>query len=460
VTLIKSISGIRGTIGGTPGENLTPDDIVKFTSAFGLWLQRRNHGKKIAVVTGRDARPSGPVIAGLVNNTLLAMGIDVIDTGLATTPTVEVAVTGTMSAGGIIITASHNPVEWNALKLLNQDGEFLSASEGEEVLSLISSGAIAYARQSDFGNIVTDLSWGDRHIDMILSLEAVNREAVGRRGYRIVVDCINSVGALVLPPLLYKLGVNDIILINSAPDGIFAHNPEPLPENLQEISEKVVSEKADLGIVVDPDVDRLAIVCEDGTMFGEEYTLVAVADYILSLKPGDTVSNMSSTRALKVITEKHGGRHFTAPVGEVNVVGEMKRRNAVIGGEGNGGVIYPEAHYGRDALAGIALFLSLLAERGTLCSELRKSYPMFHISKKKIHAGNSIDFDTLREAALLEFTDATADRRDGLLLEGAGWWIQARSSNTEPVIRIYAEAETSEKAEYLCDKMIQIVKNL
>jgi len=460
VTLIKSISGIRGTIGGRPGENLTPDDIVKFTSAFGFWLQQKNPGRRISVVTGRDSRTSGPVVSCLVNNTLVAMGIDVIDTGLATTPTVEVAVTGSGSAGGIIITASHNPAEWNALKLLNNRGEFLSSSEGEELLSLASSGIISYAIHKDQGNIFTDLSWSERHIDMILSLDAVNRDAVARRNFRIVADCINSVGALVIPPLLYKMGVSDVILINATPDGNFAHNPEPLPENLSEISEKVVTEKADLGIVVDPDVDRLAIICEDGTMFGEEYTLVAVADYILSKNPGNTVSNMSSTRALKVVAEKYGGRHFTSPVGEINVVEEMKRRNAVIGGEGNGGVIYPEAHYGRDALAGIALFLSLLAGKGTGCRELRKSYPEFFISKNKIQIEKSIDFDKLSEIARREFINAVTDRRDGLLIEGSDWWIHARSSNTEPIIRVYAEAATSEKAELLSRRMIQIVKNI
>lgn len=460
MTLIKSISGIRGTIGGRPGENLTPDDIVKFTSAFGFWLQKKNPGRRISVVTGRDSRTTGPVVAGLVSNTLIAMGIDVIDTGIATTPTVEVAVTGSGSAGGIIITASHNPAEWNALKLLNGKGEFLSSAEGEELLSLAASGLISYSMHKEYGKIITDLSWSERHIDLILSLDAVNRKSVAGRNFRIVADCINSVGALVIPPLLYKLGVSDIILINATPDGNFAHNPEPLPEHLSEISEKVVSEKADMGIVVDPDVDRLAIICEDGTMFGEEYTLVAVADYILSKNPGNTVSNMSSTRALKVVAEKYGGRHYTSPVGEINVVEEMKRRNAVIGGEGNGGVIYPEAHYGRDALAGIALFLSLLADRGTGCRELRKSYPGFHISKNKIQVEKSIDFDRLEEIARREFSNAVTDRRDGLLIEGRGWWIHARSSNTEPVIRIYAEAATPDEADILSRRMIQFVKKL
>jgi len=460
MALIKSISGIRGTIGGKPGENLTPADVVKFTSAYGTWLKQRNRGKIIKVVTGRDARHSGEMIANLVNSTLQALGINVTDIGLASTPTVEIAVLFTGADGGIIITASHNPAQWNALKLLNRKGEFLSAAEGEEIIKISSSDNFIFADLQNTGIITKDNSWSIRHADMIMSLELVNREAIKKADFKIVVDCINSVGSLIIPVLFEKLGVSRYILINGTPDGNFAHNPEPLPENLAEISERVVAEKADLGIVVDPDVDRLAMVCEDGSMFGEEYTLVSVADYVLSVTPGNTVSNMSSTRALREITLRHGGKHFISPVGEVNVVEEMKKRGAVIGGEGNGGIIYPVFHYGRDALVGIALFLSHLAVKNKKCSALRKEYPDYYIAKKKISDKSGIDFGKLQEAVKLRFPGVVIDERDGILAESENWWIQVRTSNTEPVIRIYAEGRTMNEAEKLAAEMIDIVKNI
>jgi phosphomannomutase len=382
--LIKSISGIRGTIGGKPGESLTPVDIVKFTSAYGTWLGRRHYNKQLMVVIGRDARRSGSMVNNLVVNTLRSLGIDVTDIGLATTPTVELAVTGTDSSGGIIITASHNPAEWNALKLLNEKGEFLSSSDGTELLKIAESEDFVFAPPDSFGSYVHDDSWSQMHIEQVLALEMVDKHSVKSADLKVAIDCVNSVGGIIIPGLLKSLGVNNIIELNTIPDGNFAHNPEPLPHNLTDISALVAKEKADVGFVVDPDVDRLAIICEDGSMFGEEYTLVAVADYILKNKAGNTVSNLSSTRALKDVTEKYGGCYYTAAVGEINVVEEMKKREAVIGGEGNGGVIYPGLHYGRDALVGIALFLSHLAKSGMKCSELRRTYPDYYIAKKKL----------------------------------------------------------------------------
>ncbi|MBP8959904.1 MAG: phosphoglucosamine mutase [Bacteroidales bacterium] len=460
MTLIKSISGIRGTIGGKPAENLTPPDIVKFTSAFGWWLKEHNHEKKISVVTGRDSRTSGKMIANLVNNSLISLGIDVVDIGMASTPTVEVAVTGTHSAGGIIITASHNPAEWNALKLLNENGEFLSATDAEEILEMADSDDFIYASHKNISNIINDSSWIEKHIEMISEMELTDKDAIKKADFKVVVDCINSVGALIIPELLKKLGVEKIVLINATPDGNFAHNPEPLPENLTELSSRVISENASLGFAVDPDVDRLAIVCDDGTMFGEEYTLVSVADYVLQYFPGNTVSNMSSSRALRDITIKRCGQYFTASVGEINVIEEMKKRNAVIGGEGNGGVIFPAAHYGRDALIGIALFLSYLAKRGLSCKELRKEYPDYFISKKKIEYNKKMDFKKLKEYVKKEFSDSYIDERDGIRVENEDWWIHVRVSNTEPIIRIYAEASSPEKADELTGLMISIVKNL
>jgi len=458
--LIKSISGIRGTIGGRPGESLTPVDIVKFSSAYGTWLGRRHRGKRLMVVIGRDARRSGSMVSSLVSNTLRSLGIDVTDIGLASTPTVEMAVTGTGANGGIIITASHNPAEWNALKLLNEKGEFLSASDGNELLSIAESEDFSYAPLDETGSYVHDDSWSRIHIEQVLALNLVDRKAVANAGFTVAVDCVNSVGGIIVPALLKSLGVKDIVELNTTPDGHFAHNPEPLPANLGEISSLTASSGADVGFVVDPDVDRLAIICEDGSMFGEEYTLVAVSDYVLAVTPGNTVSNLSSTRALKDITEKHGGQYFTAMVGEVNVVEEMKKRGAVIGGEGNGGVIYPALHYGRDAVAGIALFLSHLALSGMKCSELRKTYPDYFMAKKKLDLPEGISFQRILDSVREDFAGHEMDERDGMRIECGNGWVQVRKSNTEPVMRVYAEGPTPEEAEGLADRVIEIVKKV
>lgn len=458
MTLIKSISGIRGTIGGKTGENLTPSDIVKFTAAFGIWVSGRNPGSKTAIVVGRDGRSSGKMVQGIVNSTLQSLGIDVIDLGLATTPTVELAVTGTGSQGGIILTASHNPANWNALKLLDNTGEFLSEKQGLEVLELTASDTLNYAAYDSLGRIIPDNSWNEKHIGLVTRLKLVDVEAIRKAGFKVAVDCINSVGGIIIPMLLKNLGVADIIILNGEPDGNFSHNPEPLPENLEEIAGLVVREKADVGFVVDPDADRLAIICEDGSMFGEEYTLVSVSDYVLSKTPGNTVSNMSSTRALRDITEKHGAEYFASPVGEVNVVEEMKKRNAVIGGEGNGGIIYPELHYGRDALAGIALFLSQLASAGSTCSRLRKTYPGYFITKLKVQIDDQFDFDKLRDDIKKLFTGYRIDLRDGIRVDTESGWVQVRKSNTEPIIRIYAEGPGESEANSLAGRIIDIVK--
>lgn len=458
MALIKSISGIRGTIGGKPGEGLTPVDIVKFAAAYGTWLSRRHTGRRLKVVTGRDARRSGSMVNSMVVNTLLGLGIDVIDIGMATTPTVELAVTGSGSQGGIIVTASHNPAEWNALKLLNEKGEFLSSSDGLEVLDIAGSEDFNFAALDDTGSLINDASWDQKHIDKVLELSLVDVASIRKADFSVAIDCVNSVGGIIVPKLLNALGVTKIIELNTKPDGYFAHNPEPLPQNLTEISALVTNEKADLGFVVDPDVDRLAIICEDGTMFGEEYTLVAVSDYVLQHTPGNTVSNMSSTRALKDVTEKYGKRYFSAAVGEVNVVEEMKKHGAIIGGEGNGGVIYPELHYGRDALAGIALFLSHLSKSGIKCSSLRKLYPEYVIAKKKMALPEGKDFSVILDTLRSIYRDQEIDERDGMRIEHSGGWVQIRKSNTEPVIRIYAEGKTAEEAEYLADNVINIVK--
>jgi phosphomannomutase len=458
MTLIKSISGIRGTIGGRPGESLTPVDIVKFSGAFGSWIKARDK-KALNVVVGRDARISGPMVSNLVISTLRSMGIDVTDLGMATTPTVELAVTGIGAAGGIIITASHNPSQWNALKLLNEKGEFLSSVDGEEVLSLASAENFEFVQSGSEGIRITDNTWGDKHINQILDLDLVDKEAiVANAGFSVAIDCINSVGGIIVPQLLRSLGVKTLYELNTIPDGNFAHNPEPLPDNLTAISGLVSREKADIGLVVDPDVDRLAIICEDGSMFGEEYTLVAVSDYVLKHTPGNTVSNLSSTRALKDVTEKYGCKYFSSAVGEVNVVEEMKRREAVVGGEGNGGVIYPALHYGRDALAGIALFLTHLAKSGMKCSLLRKQYPDYVISKKKMTLQPGVDFVKILDAVRDEFNDTEIDERDGMRIELPGGWIQIRKSNTEPIIRIYAESKTLQEAESLAERVVSIVK--
>lgn len=458
MVLIKSISGIRGTLGGKPGENLTPQDIVKFTAAFGRWIADRNPGVKLTFVVGRDGRASGSMVRGLVNSALQSIGINVIDLGMATTPTVELAVKGTGSAGGIIITASHNPANWNALKLLNQEGEFLSDADGKEVLGIASLDDQEYAPFDSLGVVSSDNTWAERHIDQVLGLELVDTDAIKKAGLTVAVDCINSVGGIVLPSLLKRLGAKETILLNGEPDGRFAHNPEPLPENLAGISGMVVREKADLGFVVDPDVDRLAIICEDGSMFGEEYTLVSVADYVLSRTPGNTVSNMSSTRALKDITEDHGGSYFSSAVGEVNVVEEMKLRKAVIGGEGNGGIIYPELHYGRDALAGIALFLSHLSRCGMSCSALRRKYPDYFIAKKKVTLGEGADLQGIFMEIEDKFSGYKIDKRDGLKIETSSGWVQVRKSNTEPIVRIYAEEKSENEADKLAGEIIAIVK--
>jgi phosphomannomutase len=458
MALIKSISGIRGTIGGKPGESLSPLDIVKFAAAFGTWVQLRHNNKTLRVIIGRDARKSGSMVNNLIITTLRSLGINVTDLGMATTPTVEMAVTGLAADGGIIITASHNPAEWNALKLLNESGEFLSSDDGMKVLEIASSENFIFVPNDLTGNIEYDDSWGMKHIDQVLSLKLVDVKSIKAAGFTVAIDCINSVGGIILPQLLHSLGVDNIIELNTTPDGNFAHNPEPLPENLKDISELVVKGKADIGFVVDPDVDRLAVVCEDGTMFGEEYTLVSVSDYILKNTPGNTVSNLSSTKALKDITVSYGCTHYSSAVGEVNVVEEMKRRNAVIGGEGNGGVIYPELHYGRDALAGIALFLSHLAKSKMKCSSLRKIYPTYVIAKKKLTLSPEANFNHITDSVKNHFKGHRIDERDGLWIEDKSGWVQIRKSNTEPIIRIYAEGRTVSEAEDLAESVIGIVK--
>jgi len=458
MALIKSISGIRGTIGGKPGESLSPVDIVKFAASFGTWIRIRHQKSGLKVIVGRDARKSGSMVNRLVITTLRSLGINVIDLGMATTPTVELAVTGTHADGGIIITASHNPAEWNALKLVNEKGEFLSAQDGMQVLEIAASEDFNFISNDLTGSLVNDDSWGKKHIDQILALKLVDKKAIKAAGFTVAIDCINSVGGIILPQLLNSLGVSNVIGLNTIPDGNFAHNPEPLPENLKAISEFVVKGKADLGFVVDPDVDRLAIVCEDGEMFGEEYTLVSVSDYILKNTPGNTVSNLSSTKALKDVTVKYACKHYSSAVGEVNVVEEMKKRNAVIGGEGNGGVIYPELHYGRDALVGIALFLTHLAKSNLKCSALRKLYPHYFIAKKKLTLDPAIEFSQIIHDVKNHFKGNLIDERDGLWIDNKNGWVQIRKSNTEPIMRIYAEGRTIHEADELANTVIGIVK--
>ncbi|MFP4489406.1 MAG: phosphoglucosamine mutase [Bacteroidales bacterium] len=458
MTLIKSISGIRGIIGGRPGEGLSPVDIIKFTAAYSEWILRSKTGKRCRLILGRDARPTGEVISRLVSGTIASMGIDVIDLGLATTPTVEIAVTGEEADGGIIITASHNPVQWNALKLLNDKGEFISAADGEQILEIAANMDYSFAGYEKTGSISKNKDYHTKHVDLVLAMPGVNIEKIRSRDFTVAVDCVNSVGGLVLPELLEKLGVKKVVELYTSPTGLFPHNPEPLPGNLKALSSAVLDNNADVGFVVDPDVDRLAVISEDGTSFNEEYTLVACADYILSKKGGDTVSNMSSSRALRDVTEKHGGRWHASAVGEVNVVAKMKEVNAVIGGEGNGGVIYPPLHYGRDALAGIALFLSLLAESGKSCSELRNTYPSYVISKNRLELHRGIDPDLIIKEIEKELSDDVANREDGLLMENEKGWVQVRKSNTEPILRIYSEGRTKEDADKLAGQIIKIVK--
>lgn len=459
MSLIISISGIRGTIGGLSGHNLTPPDIVKFTSAYGTYIKNKQVGNTIIV--GRDARLSGPLVAGLVNSTLISLGFDVIDLGLSTTPSVELAVTELKAAGGIIITASHNPKQWNALKLLNNLGEFLDANEAEEVIQLASSQEFAYASITEIGEIHHQHGgYIDQHIQRILELPLVDVEAIRAKNFSIVVDAVNSTGGIAVPKLLQALGVEQITQINCDPTGNFAHNPEPLPENLSELSQTVKSIKADLGISVDPDVDRLAIVCENGEMFGEEYTLVAVAQYVLQNTPGNTVSNMSSTRALKDVTEKAGMQYTASAVGEINVVKQMKATNAIIGGEGNGGIIYPEIHYGRDALVGIALFLSHLAKIGKKPSTYRSSLPNYVISKNKISIEDNQDIDFILQKIQEKYKRYPINTIDGVKIEFDEEWVHLRKSNTEPIIRIYAESKSQTTADNLAKKIMSDIGEL
>jgi phosphomannomutase len=460
MTLIKSISGIRGTIGGKPGDALTPVDVVKFASAYGTWLIVNNPGERCKVVIGRDARISGEMVNGLVISTLCSLGIDVIDTGLSTTPTVEMAVPFHQASGGIILTASHNPKQWNALKLLNSKGEFISAAEGEELLRIAESDEVVYTDVNKLGQITKDQQSIARHIEAILALPMVDRKAIAQKNFKIAIDCVNSTGGIAVPALLKALGVTEIIELYCTPDGNFPHNPEPLPENLTEISKEVVKKNAHLGIVVDPDVDRLAIVCEDGEMFGEEYTLVSVADFVLKNTKGNTVSNLSSTRALRDVTEKHGGSYYASAVGEVNVVEMMKANNAVIGGEGNGGVILPELHYGRDALAGIALFLTHLAKFGKSCSMLRASYPDYFISKNKIELTPDINVDAILDGIKVQYSKQPINDVDGVKIEFDKEWVHLRKSNTEPIIRIYSESQSMTTANNLAEKIISDIKQI
>ena len=459
MTLIKSISGIRGTIGGHAGDNLTPLDVVKFTTAYARLIAERNPGRKLTIVIGRDARISGEMVANLVEGTLLGCGVDVVNVGLCTTPGTELAVTAHKADGGIIITASHNPRQWNALKLLNGEGEFLSDTEGKRVLAMAEEEDFAYPEIDGIGHVVSRESYNERHIEQVLALPLVDVEAVRARKFKVVVDAVNSVGGIVMPELLRRLGC-EVVELNCEPTGEFAHNPEPLPQNLTQIAQVIVREKADLGIVVDPDVDRLAFVNEDGTMFVEEYTLVAVADYVLSHKVGNTVSNLSSSRALRDVTEHHGGRDYASAVGEVNVVAKMKEVGAVIGGEGNGGVIYPELHYGRDALVGTALFLTHLAKCGMTMTQLRATYPAYYASKNKIELTPAIDVDKVLREIKARYAGEKVNDIDGVKIDFAENWVHLRKSNTEPIIRVYTEAKSMEEADALAQRFIGEIKQI
>lgn len=455
MALVKSISGIRGTIGGRVAEGLSPVDVVRFVAAYATQRKAMLPDNK-TIVVGRDARLSGEMVDQLVCGTLVGMGYDVINIGLATTPTTELAVTGLNAAGGIILTASHNPKQWNALKLLNEKGEFLNDKEGKEVLAIAEAEDFNFAEVDDLGKI-TRRDYLEDHVRDVMALELVDKAAIEAKNYTVAIDCVNSVGGLAIPAILRALGVKNIIELNCEPTGHFAHNPEPLPQNLTEISDLMREGKADVGFVVDPDVDRLAIICENGDMFGEEYTLVSVADYVLSKTPGNTVSNMSSTRALSDVTVKHGGSYSASAVGEVNVTTEMKRTNAVIGGEGNGGVIYPASHYGRDALVGIALFLSSLAQKGCKVSELRATFPEYCISKNRIDLTPEIDVDKVLEAVKEKYAGERINDKDGVKIDFADGWVHLRKSNTEPIIRVYSEAATMEEADALAKKVIDVV---
>ena len=460
MTLIKSISGIRGTIGGAVDQGLTPIDAVKFAAAYGTWLKDRNKGQRLKVVIGRDARLSGEMISNLVVATLVGLGIDVVNLGLSTTPTVEVAVPMENAAGGIILTASHNPKQWNALKLLNEKGEFISGSDGEALMKIADAEAFEFAEVDDLGQVTNDDSYLQKHIDAILALPLVDKDAIAAADFSVVIDAVNSTGGIFVPALLKALGVTKIEEMYCEPTGHFPHNPEPLPEHLTDLSAKIVEVGADVGITVDPDVDRLALVCEDGSMFGEEYTLVACADYVLTHTPGATVSNLSSTRALRDITEQRGLLYSAAAVGEVNVVAKMKETNAVIGGEGNGGIIYPELHYGRDSLVGIALFLSHLAHKKCSVLALRNSYPNYIISKNKIELTPEVDVDNILMLMTLNYNHEEVDTTDGVKIYIGKEWVHLRKSNTEPIIRIYAESENEQKAMDLAERIILEIKAL
>ncbi|TCZ71387.1 phosphoglucosamine mutase [Flaviaesturariibacter aridisoli] len=462
MALIKSISGIRGTIGGKPGENLTPIDVVKFTAAYGsLILEGADKTAPVKIVVGRDGRMSGELVSGLVINTLVGLGIQVIDLGLSTTPTVELATKAEGASGGIIITASHNPKEWNALKLLNGEGEFISGALGAQVLERAAQESITFPGVEKLGSVSRDDSWMQKHIDLVLDYALTNKKAIEKRAFKVVVDCVNSTGALVIPQLLTALGVSEVILLNGEVTGRFAHNPEPLPEHLTQLSNEVVKQNAHFGIAVDPDVDRLCFVCEDGSMFGEEYTLVAVADYVLSKCPGNTVSNMSSTKALKEITLKRGGQYFPSAVGEVNVVQKMKDQQAVIGGEGNGGIIVPDFHYGRDALIGISLFLShFAASKKTSLKSFRANYPDYFISKNKIELEKDLDVSNIFDQIKKKYKNNPINTEDGLKIEFDTDWVHLRTSNTEPIIRIYAESNFETTANNIARKLMNDIREL
>ncbi|MEA3443223.1 MAG: phosphoglucosamine mutase [Bacteroidota bacterium] len=465
MTLIKSISGIRGTIGGRAGDGLSPADILKFTAGYAQWLKTRNPDKEIlTVILGRDARISGEMVKQLISGTLLGMACNVIDIGMATTPTTEMAVTDRKADGGIIITASHNPRQWNALKLLKEDGEFLSAADGEQVLKNAEIpeifNAINYAEVDRLGKLKKDYNQLTKHIQKITEIPYVDIDAIEKADFTVAIDCVNSVGGIAIPELLRVLGVENVIPLYIEPSGEFPHNPEPLPQNLTEISKLMIKKNADVGFVVDPDVDRLAIVNENGSMFGEEYTLVAVADYVLNMKKGNTASNLSSTRALRDITEKHGGKHVASAVGEVNVVAAMKENHAVIGGEGNGGIILPELHYGRDALIGIAIFLTHLAKSGKKCSELRKSYPEYFISKNKIELTPEVNVDAILHSMKEKYSSEKINDVDGVKIDFPESWVHLRKSNTEAIIRIYAEAKSESKANSMAENIIADIKKM
>jgi len=459
MTLIKSISGIRGTIGGKPGDTLNPLDIVKFTSAYATFIRRSGKSKSNTIVVGRDGRISGDMVRNIVCGTLMGIGYDVVNIGMATTPTTELAVAMEQAAGGIIITASHNPRQWNALKLLNEKGEFLTAADGEEVLAIAEREDFEYASVDNLGKYTEDNSFNQRHIDSVLNLKLVDREAIKNAHFKVLVDAVNSVGGIIIPQFLDALGVEYKVL-NGEPTGDFAHNPEPLAKNLGEIMGEMAKGGYDLGIVVDPDVDRLVFISENGEMFGEEYTLVSVADYVLSKTPGNTVSNLSSTRALRDVTERHGGKYTAAAVGEVNVTTQMKNVNAVIGGEGNGGVIYPESHYGRDALVGVALFLSHLAHKGCTASELKASYPEYFMAKNRIDLTPTADIDAILAKVKEVYSNEEIIDIDGVKINFASSWVHLRKSNTEPIIRVYSEASTLKEAEELGEKLIAVVKSM